>query len=110
MSRPLPRIARSVPIGKRKPGRLRRPEHRRWVKTLPCICCGGFPCDPAHVRMNSAEHGNYNTMGDKSEDKFIVPLCARCHRIDQHRKYAEPEFWARLGIDPLDFALQLYRN
>jgi hypothetical protein len=49
-------------------------------------------------------------MGDKSADKFIVPLCARCHRVDQHQRYAEPEFWARFGIDPLDFALQLYRN
>lgn len=50
-------------------------------------------------------------MGLKPSDRFLVPLCRPpgeegCHG-EQHR-IGEPEFWARLGIDPLDLALRLW--
>ena len=107
MTRFLPRIARDVPKGQRKPREGLRSKHRQWVKTLPCVACGGMPCDPAHVRMSRADLGKFNTGGRKPDDKYIVPLCRRCHDR-QHDKEAERPFWARLGIDPVDVSLRLW--
>ena len=109
MPRPAPRIPRNVLVGKRQPNEKLRPKHIAFVKTLPCISCGApGPNEAAHVRMSVAEHGKYNTMSRKPDDKFVVPLCHKCHIGDQHTKYAEPEFWARLGIDPIDACLRLW--
>lgn len=107
--RPRPRIERSVPLGRRKPRTPIRAKHLGFVKQLPCIACGAAgPCEAAHVRMSVAEHGKFNAMARKPDGKYTVPLCGRCHRGDQHTKYGEPEFWSRLGIDPVDTALRLW--
>lgn len=110
MSRTAPRIPRNV--GNPRPASKRegmRSKHLAFVRQLPCIACGApGPCDAAHVRMSVAEHGKFNAMSRKPDDKFALPVCARCHRSDQHTKYGEPEFWARLGIDPVNAALRLF--
>jgi hypothetical protein len=110
MPRALPRIARDLVQWKRKPdGRVKR-AHLDFVRSLQiCIACGREgPVHAAHVRLNNAEHGTFNTMGRKPDDKFALPACAQCHLVDQHSAEGEPEFWARLGIDPLDTALRLF--
>lgn len=103
-----PRIPRAPIQHKRGPNEKVRPRHIAFIKTLPCTVCGASPCDPAHVRMSVAAHGKYNTMSRKPDDKFIVPLCEKCHRTDQHTKNSERGFWAQLGIDPVDIALRLW--
>lgn len=104
------RIERHVPLPRPKPdGRTKR-AHLDFVHSLRiCIACGRRgEVHAAHVRLNSAEHGTFNTMSRKPDDKFALPLCERCHLVDQHATEGEPAFWARLGIDPLDAALRLF--
>lgn len=99
--RPRARIERTAPTGKRKPNMRYRLAHRDFVKSLPCLKCGGAPCDPAHVR-NGTDGGT----GLTPSDRYIVPLC-RSHHDEQHRR-GEGAFWAELGIDPLDVACRLW--
>ncbi len=107
--RAAPRISRKAPIHNRKPKEGLRPRHLEFVRQLPCVCCGRpAPSEAAHVRMSRADLGKANAMSSKPDDKYAVPLCSRCHTGDQHTKFGEPEFWARLGIDPLDLALRLW--
>jgi hypothetical protein len=46
-------------------------------------------------------------MGEKSSDKWALPLCGKHHR-EQH-SMNEREFWASYGIDPFALAMR-YRN
>lgn len=104
MPRAAPRIARAVPIGKRKPSDRLRPKHREWIRTLPCLACGkAAPSECAHVR-SSMDGGT----GIKPSDRFCVPLCGPmgCHH-HQHQ-VGETAFFADLGIDPVDTALRLW--
>ena len=111
MSRAAPRIPRELVKWTRRPDTRKKRWHLDFVRSLRiCIACGrGGPVHAAHVRLNSAEYNTFNTKGRKPDDKFALPVCASCHLGDQHSVEGEPQFWARLGIDPLDAALQLYR-
>lgn len=99
----------------RKPPRAGRPawkqadEYRRWLRKLPCACCGAEgrpPRDPiiaAHV-----DHGGQGTrdakgMGSKAADRFCIPLLDSCHQ-EQHR-IGWPAFERRLkGGDAVELA------
>lgn len=107
---PPSRIPKTMPALRRSSKHERRNSgHLAFIRLLPCVGCeANAPCQAAHVRMNSAEHKTYNTMGRKPLDRFSVPLCATCHLIDQHSKEGERPFWSRLGIDPLDLASRLW--
>ncbi len=79
------------------------PSYLDLVRQLPCLRCGMEPSEAAHVRMQSGAHGKRSGMGKRPDDKYALPLCAACHRLDpdsQH-KIGEREFWARIGINPL---------
>jgi hypothetical protein len=85
------------------------------VRELPCLKCGIEPPpnnEAAHVRMQSGAHGKRSGMGKKPGDKYALPLCASCHRLDhdsQH-KLGEREFWNRVGINPLLVCERLYEQ
>ncbi len=110
-----PRIARTVPRGKRQPNPKRRAQHLAFVRQLPCVACGyRAPSEAAHVRT-----GTDGGTGTKPSDRYAVPLCASrttilgeryfiegCH-ARQHR-VGELTFWAVLQIDPLNVALRLW--
>jgi hypothetical protein len=102
MTRP-PRIARTIPRGKRRPNLRRAAQHLAFVRQLPCVACGwGFdPSQAAHVRSETD-----GGAGMKPGDRFAVPLCFACH-AEQHR-VGELSFWAALKIDPLNVALRLW--
>ena len=105
-----PRIPRDIIKARRRPNERLRPKHLDFVRSLRiCIACGAIgPVDVAHVRMSSAAHGKFNAMSAKPDGRYVLPLCPKCHRVDQHAKEGEPAFWARLGIDPLDASLRLH--
>lgn len=83
----------------------------RDIRACPCLRCG---CDPAgeaaHIRRSSPAHGKFNGMGAKPADRFVVSLCAGCHREDSDalHRVGEPVFFALLGLDPLLICDQLY--
>jgi hypothetical protein len=50
----------------------RDPLYRRWIKRFPCVGChGGWQVDPAHTGPHS--------LGRKSSDATVIPLCRKCH-------------------------------
>ncbi len=103
MTRP-PRIARTVPHGKRKPNLRRATNHTAFIKALPCIACGrSAPCDPAHIRKKTDGY-----MGAQPSDRYTLPLCRTCH-TKQH-SIGEVTFFAGLRIDPLDAASALWTH
>lgn len=44
----------------------------KWMRSQPCVVCGGRPCENAHVKNGG--------MGRKADARFIVPLCHVCHQ------------------------------
>lgn len=88
----------------------RNPDYRRLVTALPCLRCGMEPSEPAHVRYACAAFGKASGMQKKPEDRFCVPLCSGCHRLDrdaQHNR-GERAFWETIDINPLLVAAHLY--
>ena len=53
--------------------------YRNWIKTLPCVICDNFGCDPAHTKVLGS--GN---MVWKSPDRSCIPLCRTHHREFDH--------------------------
>ena len=102
MTRPAPRIARTVLVGRRKADPRRAATHLAFIRQLPCIGCGhGAPSEAAHVR-----NGTDGGVGLKPGDRYSLPLCGACH-AKQHR-VGELTFWSALRIDPVDQALRLW--
>lgn len=56
-----------------------------YIKELPCVACGGGPCENAHIKSGG--------MGRKADYREIIPLCQSCHRL-QHQ-----HGWKALGFD-----------
>lgn len=92
---------------------LKRPrvtdeKHLAWIRTLPCAITGLRPAEAAHIRSGSQPYGKRETGGgEKSSDKWAVPLCSLMHR-EQHDAGDELAWWESKGIDPFRLALSLY--
>lgn len=80
------------PVAEKPEARWRSQKHLRWLtKTFACAMCGSLTAvEAAHVRI-----GGRGGMGRKPDDWNAVPLCKTCHRVDQHTKDGEPDFWRR---------------
>ncbi len=108
-----PRIPRTVPKGKRRPNpRRANDQHRVWIKTLPCLGCGGRPpSDPAHLRFNEADPILKGGAGLKPPNHLLVPLCRACHTQEENR--GKLTFWGECkskGISPpIGVAQRLWR-
>jgi hypothetical protein len=85
-------------------------KHLRFIRGLPCcVCHDNTTTEAAHVRYASPENGKrYVGKGEKPDDRWCVPLCGRHHR-DQH-EIGEREFWLRVGIDPIQLAVDLWAS
>lgn len=83
--------------------------HRKYIGTLPCLLCPddtGTEC--AHIRYaDPAVAKRFTGLGEKSDDRFTVPLCNSHHRL-QHTHGNEREFWQSRGVDPVKVALALF--
>ena len=58
-----------------KPSRVKSRENLDAVKLRPCLACGAFPTDPAHVKSVKS--------GGPDELWNLIPLC-RKHHVIQH--------------------------
>jgi hypothetical protein len=73
-------------------------EHRRWVKSQPCLSCHRLGADPHHCRKLGPE----GTKGPR-DDALCVPLCRTCHDKAHEGLGGEREFWHRLGSPHIPF-------
>lgn len=85
-------------------------DYLRLVRCCPCLSCGMEPSEAAHVRFASAAFGKASGLQKKPEDKWALPLCAGCHRLNRDAQHngGEREFWDRLGIEALPTCVALY--
>lgn len=78
-----------------------------WLRTQPCVVCGGINTEAAHIRAGSINHEKRSTgMAEKPHDKWTVSLCNACHR-EQHAYGDELKWWASKGLDPFMLAIKL---
>lgn len=95
---------------KPKQGRERDNAHLAFIRRLPCVSCSAENrSDAAHIRFGDLSRGKPPAgMGMKPDDKWALPLCRDCHRI-QHAQN-EKAFWAKAEIDALELAERLYEH
>lgn len=98
---------RKTPIRERNPKRAAKKEqecfgpHAKYVRTLPCLLCGG-PSEAAHVRSVGA--------GGKAEAN-LVNLCADHHRLGKDNLHDGIETFQReWDIDLKAKAAELWRD
>lgn len=89
--------------------RIKNETHLKRIRRLPCVYCGDDSSmsdrEAAHVRCSDPTIGKDNAgVGQKPHDKFALPLCTKCHRM-QH-EIGEEKFWR--GADPVKLALAIY--
>ena len=77
--------------------KIRSVKHRKFIASLPCVCCGRRDVQAAHIRS-----GNGAGVGLKSGDDCTLPLCAPrsfedkgCHAKQHH--IGEVKFWSEYG-------------
>jgi len=88
--------------------RAEDPEYLKYIRQQPCCICGeNTTVEAAHLRVGyiaASVPKRATGMGEKSSDKWALPLCGKHHR-EQHTMN-EREFWSRYGLDP--FALSMH--
>lgn len=89
--------------------RIEDANHLKWIRTLPCLISGTWPdIHAAHIRYGDARYDKRATgLGEKPDDRWVVPLSAIIH-MNQHTE-GEKNWWWAMGIDPLKYALELYK-
>ncbi|MBO0715929.1 MAG: DUF968 domain-containing protein [Rhizobiales bacterium] len=96
-----------MPDEQRQP-RQHDPEYLDYIRQQPCCICGdNTATEAAHLRVGiigASVPKRATGMGEKSSDRWALPLCGKHHR-EQH-SMNELEFWASYGIDP--FALSIH--
>lgn len=89
------------------------PTYLAAIRACPCLRCGLDPAgEAAHVRSQSGAFNKRSAMGKKPDDKFALPLCASCHRLDRDAQHAvgETAFWHFVGLNPLLVCQRLYER
>lgn len=91
-------------VAKQKLHRIIDVNHLAFVRTLPCLACGGPGGTAHHLTVDRYR------MGRKAGDNLVVPLTERCHNMHPNSLHVvgERAFWNRLGIDPRPAARELY--
>lgn len=89
---------------KQKRHRIIDAGHLAFVRTLPCLACGGPAGTAHHLTIGRGR------MGRKAGDDQAVPLTERCHNMHPESLHVvgEKVFWNRYGIDPRPVAAALY--
>lgn len=98
-----------TPLDQRQP-RKRNTAHLVFVASKRCCVCNSWPVEVAHIRMASAEHDKPITgMGQKPDDRWVVPLCPTCHR-KQHSMSEYVYWFTHEDIDPFKIAMDLWNE
>lgn len=86
--------------------RQRDEQYLDWIRQQPCCICGDdVTVEAAHLRVGSINDDKSPTgMGEKSSDKWALPLCGRHHR-EQHAAGNEMAWWSSYGINPMALAM-----
>lgn len=99
-------------------------KHLKFIDSLGCCCCGNPYSTHHHLLrverefLTPKEGDEFlfiakvksKGMGTKSDDKFTLPLCGRCHS-EVHLNGNEKRYLASRGIfEPERLALFLYEN
>lgn len=93
-----------------KPDKISDPEHERFVRSLPCVCCGdNTTTELAHVSYPDPRFAKYGRgKGSKEESCWCLPLCGQHHRRQHSFPGGERAFWQAEGIDPVRVCAALY--
>lgn len=100
-----------------KPGKRRRADtgkddaHLRLIRQLQCLACGAEPAEAAHIKMGDYLRGKSGpSLGKRPPDRWVTPLCPRCHRLGSDCQHAGDErtWWEAHRIDPIDVAARLH--
>lgn len=107
MTRPA-RIPRTPTQHEKKPDTRNVPRHLAFIRSLPCCVCGKAPrSEAAHIR-----NGTDGGMALNPSDRWVVPLCAACHRTGPRAQHTvgEVTFWGDLEVDPYGLANTLWTH
>ena len=95
---------RKTPLQRRVPPRAPRraispasKAHKALVRNVPCLVCGGEPCDPAHLIPRG-----WTTVGQE-DPRAVIALDRQCHRgFDEGRlsllEHLEPNYRRELAF------------
>ena len=78
-------------------GEIRMPAYLKWIKTMPCHCCGApGPSDPSHPNF-------YKSQTRKAPDPLAIPECREHHsQYEHHGKPDEQERLAKAALYMLE--------
>jgi hypothetical protein len=101
-----------VSLRQRQPP-VRDAGYLKWLRAQRCACgCQiGPPCDAAHLRAMSFQHGKSITgIGQKPDDKWALPL-KHSHHMAQHAHGDELGWWQAHGVsDPHALCIEYYKR
>lgn len=98
-------------------------KHLQFIDSLPCIVCGRnaesthhhlLRVDREYLTPTKETEGlmfpkvKSKGMGTKSDDRFCLPVCPKCH-AEAHRAGNDKEYFIKKGVKPEEFALALWR-
>lgn len=99
-------------------------KHLQFIDDLPCIVCGDTrETTHHHILRVSREYltptketeglmfpkVKSKGMGTKSDDRFCLPVCPKCH-AEAHRLGNDKEYFIRKGIkEPEELALAFFK-
>ena len=82
------------------------PSHLDNLRQCPCCVCFASPrSDPHHLKSGTGERG----MGQRSTDKWAVPLCRHHHNeVEAAGTRREVSWFASFGVEPHELAMSLW--
>lgn len=99
----------SFDLSDRKQRRIEDAGHLAFIRKLPSVISGAYPCEACHIRSGSPVHRKKRTGGQqKPDDCWTLPMTPEEHRA-QHSEN-ELSFYRRHGIEPFELALKLYES
>ena len=104
-------LPQAFPLRQKKGKPKKSPRYLTWIRGKRCLLCSvWYPIEAAHIRMSDFRFEKEAAgKGEKSDDKWAIPLCAPCHRA-QHERSDERKFWEEMKIDVVARADQLWRE
>lgn len=88
--------------------RLHDEGYLAFLRKQPCcVCHAPAPCDAAHVKSASHDHGKPSSGTAKPHDFWALPLCRSCH-LRQHHAGNELHFWRLQDKNPFTYAINYY--